>query len=44
MSAVDYRPREIQSISLFKIDVKNKNVCELQADIIFEPAEGNIDI
>ncbi|XP_072764548.1 tyrosine-protein kinase receptor torso-like [Anoplolepis gracilipes] len=37
--AVDYQPRKVDHISLLKIEEESKNVCELQAKIIFEPAE-----
>ncbi|XP_025266682.1 tyrosine-protein kinase receptor torso isoform X1 [Camponotus floridanus] len=37
--AVDYEPRKIDHILLSKIQEQSKNVCELQAEIIFEPAE-----
>ncbi|KAL6428664.1 hypothetical protein ACFW04_007932 [Cataglyphis niger] len=37
--AVDYQPREVDYISLLKIEEERKNVYKLQAEIIFEPAE-----
>ncbi|XP_029169749.1 tyrosine-protein kinase receptor torso-like [Nylanderia fulva] len=37
--AVDYQPRQIDYISLLKIEEDSQNVCELQAEIIFEPAK-----
>ncbi|CAL1681905.1 unnamed protein product [Lasius platythorax] len=37
--AVDDQPRKVDHISLLKIKEDSKNVCELQAEIIFEPAE-----
>jgi len=38
---VDYQPSQIEYITLIKIEGESKNVCELQAEIVFEPVEGN---
>ncbi|KMQ85670.1 fibroblast growth factor receptor 3 [Lasius niger] len=37
---LDDQPRKVDHISLLKIKEDSKNVCELQAEIIFEPAEA----
>ncbi|TGZ48397.1 Basic fibroblast growth factor receptor 1 [Temnothorax longispinosus] len=37
--AVDYQPNQIQHISLVKIEEESNNVCQLRAEIIFEPVE-----
>lgn len=38
---VDHQPHAIEHIALLNIEVENKNVCELRAEIVFQPAEGN---
>lgn len=40
--AVDYQPGQVEHILLAKIEKENKNVCELRAEIVFEPVEGNM--
>ncbi|KAL0100085.1 hypothetical protein PUN28_019506 [Cardiocondyla obscurior] len=37
--AVDYQPTQIEHISLAKIEQESKNVCQLRAEIVFEPVE-----
>ncbi|XP_011647498.1 uncharacterized protein LOC105433744 [Pogonomyrmex barbatus] len=37
--AVDYQPRQIEHISLVKLEEENTNMCELRAEIVFEPVE-----
>ncbi|XP_039307291.1 tyrosine-protein kinase receptor torso [Solenopsis invicta] len=37
--SADYQPKSVEHISLAKIKEESKNVCQLQAEIIFKPVE-----
>ncbi|KAI4484886.1 hypothetical protein M0802_012980, partial [Mischocyttarus mexicanus] len=37
---VDYAPKKVTNVSLFKMEIDQTNVCQLSADIHFEPADA----
>ncbi|KAI4477038.1 hypothetical protein M0804_013039 [Polistes exclamans] len=41
---VDYVPKKVSNVSLLKMEIDKTNVCQLTADIRFEPADGNANV